>query len=187
MKTILLQNFSVVSNGLKDERKVVQNKLNAIEQRIEKARDMFIEDKLDEEDFRSIKGKYKVEIENLKSKLNSMKSSEENNNVEQKIDQALNSITNISERYKNATTIDKRAIVGLIYPEKLIFDGENFQTTKINSFINSIFLIKRELWNEKNRPRSKKTSKVGLVTSTGLYRNHLLADIDNILKVLNDI
>jgi hypothetical protein len=89
-----------VSNGLKDERKVVQNKLNAIEQRIEKARDMFIEDKLDEEDFRSIKGKYKVEIENLKSKLNSMKSSEENNNVEQKIDQALNSITNISERYK---------------------------------------------------------------------------------------
>lgn len=81
--------------------------------------------------------------------------------------QALNSITNISERYKNATTIDKRAIVGLIYPEKLIFDGENFQTTKINSFINSIFLIKRELSNEKNRPRSKKTSKVGLVTSTG--------------------
>ena len=167
MKTILLQNFSVVSNGLKDERKVVQNKLNAIEQRIEKARDMFIEDKLDEEDFRSIKGKYKVEIENLKSKLNSIKSSEENNNVEQKIDQALNSITNISGRYKNATTIDKRAIVGLIYPEKLIFDVENFQTTKINSFINSILLTKRELWNEKNRPRSKKTSKVGLVTSTG--------------------
>lgn len=86
MKTILLQNFSVVSNGLKDERKVVQNKLNTIEQRIEKARDMFIEDKLDEEDFRSIKGKSKVEIENLKSKLSSMKSSEENNNVEQKID-----------------------------------------------------------------------------------------------------
>jgi predicted nucleic acid-binding Zn-ribbon protein len=88
LKTIL-QNFSVASNGLKDERKVVQNKLNAIEQRIEKARDMFIEDKLDEEDFRSIKGKYKVEIENLKSKLNSIKkSSEENNNVEQKIDQS---------------------------------------------------------------------------------------------------
>jgi hypothetical protein len=59
-----------------------------------------------------------------------MKSSEENNNVEQKIDQALNSITNISERYKNATTIDKRAIVGLIYPEKLIFDGRIFKPQK---------------------------------------------------------
>jgi hypothetical protein len=67
LKTILLQNFSVASNGLKDERKVVQNKLNAIEQRIEKARDMFIEDKLDEEDFRSIKGSIK-----LKSKILSL-------------------------------------------------------------------------------------------------------------------
>ncbi len=45
--------------------------------------------------------------------------------------------------------MDKRAIVGLIYPEKLIFDGENFQTTKINSFANSIFLIKKELGNKK--------------------------------------
>jgi hypothetical protein len=48
-----MQNFLLVK-WLEDERKL-QNKLNGIEQRIEKARDMFIEDKLDEEDFRSIK------------------------------------------------------------------------------------------------------------------------------------
>ena len=55
MKTILEQNFSIVSNGLNDERKVLQNKLNAIEGRIDKARDMYLEDKLDEEDFKRIK------------------------------------------------------------------------------------------------------------------------------------
>lgn len=49
---------------------------------------MFIKDKLDEEDFRSIKMKYKGEIENLTFKLNSLKISSENENVEQKIDQA---------------------------------------------------------------------------------------------------
>ncbi|WP_312824656.1 hypothetical protein [Epilithonimonas sp.] len=147
MKTILKQNFAVASNGLHDDRKLIQNKLNTIEQRIEKARDMFIEDKLDEEDFRSIKMKYKGELENLTFKLNSLKISSENENVEQKIDQALKAITNISERYKNANTLDKKAIVGLIYSEKLIFDGENFQTTKINSLANSTFLIKKELVN----------------------------------------
>jgi len=124
LKTILKQNFSVALNGLNYERKVYQKKLTTMKQRIEKARDMFIEDKLDEEDFRSIKIKYKGEIENLKFKLNSLKNSAENDNIELKIVQALNAITNISERYKNASTIDKRAIVGLIYPEKLIFDGE---------------------------------------------------------------
>ncbi|WP_312400130.1 hypothetical protein [Chryseobacterium sp.] len=149
LKAIFVQNFSIASNSVDDERKILQNKLIGIERRIEKDCDMFIEDKLDEEDFRSIKNKYKTEIENLKAKLNALRSSTENNNFEQRINQALDSITNISERYKNANTIDKRAIVGLVYPEKLIFDGENFQTTKINSFANSIFLIKKELGNKK--------------------------------------
>lgn len=76
-------------------------------------------------------------------------------------------IVNISERYNKASTIDKRAIVGLIYPEKLTFDGEYFQTTKINSLAGNIALINKELGNKKNRQRSEKTSNVGLVTSTG--------------------
>ena len=167
MKTILKQNFSIASDSLNDERKVLQNKLDAIEGRIDKARDMYLEDKLDEEDFRRIKTKYKVEIEDLNFKLNSLKNSGQTNDIEKKIKQALNAITNISERYKNASTIDKRAIVGLMYPEKLIFDGEYFQTTKINSLANNITLINKELWNKKNRQRSELSSNVGLVTSTG--------------------
>lgn len=167
MNTILKQNFSMVSNGLNDEKKILQNKLNSIEERIDKARDMYIDDKIDEEDFRRIKMKYKTEIENLTFKLNSLKSSGQTSDVEHKLKQALNAITKISERYKNASIIDKRAIVGLIYPEKLIFDGEYFQTTKINSLAGNIALINKELGNKKNRQRSEKTSNVGLVTSTG--------------------
>lgn len=167
LKTILEQNFSIVSNGLNDERKVLQNKLNAIEGRIDKARDMYLEDKLDEEDFKRIKMKYKVEIEDINFKLNSLKNSGHTEDIEKKMTQALNAIVNISERYNNANTIDKRAIVGLIYPEKLTFDGEYFQTTKINSLAGNIALINKELGNKKNRQRSEKTSNVGLVTSTG--------------------
>ncbi|SMP12829.1 hypothetical protein [Chryseobacterium profundimaris] len=77
------------------------------------------------------------------------------NNVEHKLDEALNAVTQISERYKKADTVDKRAIIGLIYPEKLTFDGENFQTAKINSFVNIIFLIKKELRNKKTDKEAK--------------------------------
>lgn len=89
MKTILEQNFSIVSNGLNDERKVLQNKLNAIEGRIDKARDMYLEDKLDEEDFKRIKMKYKVEIEDINFKLNSLKNSGHTDDIEKKMSQAL--------------------------------------------------------------------------------------------------
>lgn len=128
---------------------------------------MYLDDKIDEEDFRRIKMKYKAEIENITFKLNSLKNSGQTSDVERKMKQALNAITKISERYQNASTIDKRAIVGLIYPEKLIFDGEYFQTTKINSLAGNIALINKELENKKNRQRSEKSSNVGLVTSTG--------------------
>ena len=128
---------------------------------------MYLEDKLDEEDFKRIKMKYKVEIEDINFKLNSLKNSGHTDDIEKKMSQALNAIVNISERYNNASAIDKRAIVGLIYPEKLTFDGDYFQTTKINSLAGNIALINKELGNKKNRQRSEKTSNVGLVTSTG--------------------
>ncbi|WP_426474606.1 hypothetical protein [Chryseobacterium balustinum] len=129
--------------------KFLISNVHAIEGRIDKARDMYLEDKLDEEDFKRIKMKYKVEIEDINFKLNSLKNSGRTDGIEKKMSQALNAIVNISERYNNASTIDKRAIVGLIYPEKLTFDGEYFQTTKINSLAGNIVLINKELGNKK--------------------------------------
>lgn len=94
----------------------------------------------------------------------------------------MNAITNISERYKNAGTVDKRAIVGLVYREKLILTERIFQTTEINSLAENIFLIKKEIGRQENRLQMSV-----FVNVTGLYSNHLLAGIDHVLKVLNDV
>ena len=127
-----------------------------IEQKIAKARDLYLEDKLDEDDFREVKKKNKVELDELIFKLNSLKETKKENNIERKLEEALKSVTNISERYKKANSIDKRAIIGLIYPEKLTFNGDVFQTTKINSFVETIFLIKKEIGNKKTDKEVKK-------------------------------
>ncbi|WP_312418672.1 hypothetical protein [Epilithonimonas sp.] len=37
--------------------------------------------------------------------------------------------------------IKMETIIGLIYPEKLTIDVENFKTSTIKSFVNTIFLI----------------------------------------------
>lgn len=113
-----------------DERKLLEENIAKIENKITKARDLYLEDKLDEEDFRAVKTKNKDELDRLLFKLNSIKQTKKNNNVEHRLYAALNAVTQISERYKKADTVDKGAIIGLIYPEKLTFDGENFQTAK---------------------------------------------------------
>ncbi len=114
-----------------------------------------------------MKTKNKDELVKLLFKLNSKKETKKYNNVELKLDTALKAVTKMSESYKKADSVHKRAIIGLIFPEKLTFDGENFQTAKINTFVHAIFLIKKELENKKNRQRSEKSSNVGFVNSTG--------------------
>ena len=96
-----------------------------------------------------------------------MVKSERKEGVEDKIGKALKIVGNISERYINASPIDKRAIVSLIYPEKIIFDGSDFQTSKINSFVDNIFLIRRELSKQKKGDLNSKNLNPRLVTSTG--------------------
>lgn len=78
-----------------------------------------------------------------------------------------NAFPNISDGYKKAFLINKKAIIGLTSPEKLTVTGEYFQTTKIKICAENIFLMKKELGNKKNRQRSEKTSNIGFVTSTG--------------------
>jgi hypothetical protein len=61
------------------------------------------------------------------------------------MEKAINGICDISERYKHADTDDKRAIVGLMYPEKVTFTGTHFQTLRMNSFSEYILLIKNTI------------------------------------------
>ncbi|WP_294206983.1 hypothetical protein [uncultured Chryseobacterium sp.] len=105
---------------------------------------MFLTDKIDEDDFRDIKNRYRDELADLEYKLTIAKS-DPALEIEGRLEGALNSLPNIDHRYMNADIADKRAIVGSIYPEKLIFENEYFRTTRINSFVNLIFLIKKEL------------------------------------------
>ncbi|WP_312285114.1 recombinase family protein [Chryseobacterium gleum] len=166
LNTIILHNFKSVSSTVKDEKSTITNRINALNERISKARDMFLSDKIDEDDFRDIKNRYKGELDELKEKLSLIKKSPESE-IETKLSLALDAVTNVADRYRNASLIDKRAIVGSIFPEKLTFDGTSFRTAKMNGFAKSIFLIKKELGEKKRGDQNLKNFNPRLVTSTG--------------------
>lgn len=166
-KDIILSSFITSSVNIKDEKKVVQERIDVLREKISKARDMFLSDKIDEEDFKDIKDRYREELVDLEFKLMTFKS-DPLVGIEQNIDSALNSLTNIADRYQNADIADKRAIVGSIYPEKLIFENDYFRTARLNSFANRIFLIKRELGQKKSGIQNFKNFKSRLVPRTGI-------------------
>lgn len=77
LNAIILHNFKSVSLTVKDERSAITNRINSLNERISKARDMFLSDKIDEDDFRDIKNRYKCELDELKEKLGLIKKSPE--------------------------------------------------------------------------------------------------------------
>jgi site-specific DNA recombinase len=145
---------------------VLTAKIDTYKERIDKVRDMYLSDKLDEEDFRSIKQRYSRELEDLEYNLSVLKASDTTNEIHTKMEKAINGISDISERYKHADTDDKRAIIGLMYPE-ITFTGTHFQTPRMNSFAEYIFLIKKNIGAKKNGHQNFLNSDDHGVTSTG--------------------
>jgi site-specific DNA recombinase len=52
---------------------------------------------------------------------------------------AINTLSKLDELYANGTIIEKRKIIGSIYPEKLIFDGNEYRTPRLNEAVRLIY------------------------------------------------
>ncbi len=56
-------------------------------------------------------------------------------NLDSKIDDAVELLTNLENTYKKKDTATKQHIVSSIFPSKLIFDNKKVRTIKINRVV----------------------------------------------------
>ncbi len=61
------------------------------------------------------------------------------------LNKAIEVIANIGTLYAQADISMKRRIIGSIFPEKVVFDGEIYRTDRINVLVRSILLINNEI------------------------------------------
>lgn len=59
LKSILLDNYKQVTNDIGDKRKSISKEISLLNEKISNARDKYLADKLDEEDYKEIKN-YKI-------------------------------------------------------------------------------------------------------------------------------
>nr|WP_232324757.1 recombinase family protein [Pedobacter cryoconitis] len=69
---------------------------------------------------------------------------------------AVENLKNLSEFYINTDSDIKRAIVGSVYPEKWVFDGELHRTPEVNEAAQLIFQINKKLGHKKTGAKSLK-------------------------------
>jgi site-specific DNA recombinase len=167
LKKLLLSNYKAFTGSLDEKRKSVSKQIDLINERISKARDLYLSDKLDEDDYKEIKSTGKLETDKLEAELSYLISETKTFDIQTKLEKALNVIGNVSKLYQQGDMQIKRAIASSIFPKKLVFDGKGFRTDEMNSIVKYIFLANSKLENKKNRHQIIKNSDVGQVTPEG--------------------
>lgn len=66
------------------------------------------------------------------------------------LNKAIENLAKLDSVWIEATTIKKRQIICSIFPEKLVFDGENFRTATVNEAVGLIYWLDAAFRENKN-------------------------------------
>lgn len=116
-----------------------------LNQRLESAREKYLEDKLDFEDYQVIKNESKKKIDVLEMDLKNHQINRKNTDIKNKLDKVLDILPNIHQIYINGDDNTKKEIMCSIFDEKLEFDENSFRTPEHDSALSTILLINNTL------------------------------------------
>ena len=163
LKSFLYKAYHQQTGRSSDDRKQLTEQIKDLESKLSKARDLLLSDQIDPSDYRAMKADYEERLNRHQAKLNALINQPDN--FDTILKKGLDNLFHLSEIYENGTSEEKRKIVGSVYPEKLIFDGDRLRTTRINEAVRLIYTLDKELA-EKEKGQSGEnptlSSEVGL-------------------------
>ena len=162
----LKETFSSKTNGHQGERRQILSQIDDLNIRLKNARELIADGKIDGEDYRDLKKDCTEKIAILEAKLSG--SSQEAKGIDGLLNQAIGNLSRLDVLYAEGTISQKRQIIGSIYPEKLIFDGFQYRTARLNEAVRLIFSLGEGFSEMKNRKDNDFLCLSGLVPQTGI-------------------
>lgn len=107
-----------------------------VEEKLKDADDLLLSGGITLDDYKRMGNNLKGDLERIEHEKRTVERTE--TNLDKYFHQGVTMLTDLKDRYQEASLHLKHKIIGSIFPEKLIFDGENYRTTKINSFVELI-------------------------------------------------
>lgn len=130
-------------NNTSNEKKELLQQIKDYEERLSHTRDLLAAQQIDVSDYRDIKLKYSVKIQNLESQLTNVEY--DTSNIKTQINIGLKRIKEIKNNLKEGSLIAIRKDLGSIYPEKVAFHENQVRTARRNDFIRCISLINSDI------------------------------------------
>lgn len=158
----ILELYNEILNDIRgDKARATESKVNKLRQeiaeletRIHRVQDLFFDGEISKEEKNSATERYKREQNELNNQIQSLSFSDDPQ-MKEKLTYAVNLIGNIGSFFQTATAEVKIKLLGLIFPGKIEFDGENYRTTEINQTLDLIFKETNQLRGNKNEDDPK--------------------------------
>jgi site-specific DNA recombinase len=145
-KAVILDVFQKEQISGIDRGKGIADQIEIQERMLSNARKHFMMEEIDAKDFKAIKTDYANILRSLESKLAEMPNRAESlKTVENLLDIVIERYSDIQMHFKSATIIEKRKLIGSMYPEKLCFENTTLRTPKANTVLNFILQANKQL------------------------------------------
>jgi site-specific DNA recombinase len=128
--------YKTRTKSQRDDIKTLADQIDTANSDISKGRRLLLKEEIDAHDFREIKRENEKKIEILEARL--IEVSSLSTNIEPMLEKAVSNLAHLDELYNEGDVKRKRVIIGSIYPEKLIFDGFQYRTTRVNEAVELI-------------------------------------------------
>ncbi|MFC4688323.1 hypothetical protein ACFO4P_15365 [Epilithonimonas pallida] len=148
--------------------------------RLDSAREKYLQDRLDFDEYQIIKNESKQKIDNLEMALQNQKLSSKNTDIKVKLEQVLDILPNFSQLYIKGDNYTKSSILCSILAEKLGFQETAFRTPKLNSALAQILLISNQLRSKKKGKTTPKSNFSRQVTPEVHFSNTFIEDLDKL-------
>jgi site-specific DNA recombinase len=155
--------LSVGANDSKLKLDQLSKSLNDTNSRIEKLQDLFVDGKIEPQEYSDAMSRYKIQINNLKYEIDNLKKVD--GDYLKWLKKGVDALSNLKTHYSNSAIRDKQQLLSSIFPEKFIFDGKKCRTTRINDVLRFILQIDSDLENKKSGQLSNKIELSTLVES----------------------
>lgn len=137
---VISHSYLARTKNQRDDVRRIKIEMEKITEKLRNARELLMEDTLDALDYKEIKSGCERKLQVLESQLLDA-SATVSYDIKPLVSKAVSVLCNLEQLYTRANVKGKREIVGSIFPEKLIFDGFQYRTVRLNEVAALIYRL----------------------------------------------
>ncbi|MEJ7779580.1 MAG: recombinase family protein [Daejeonella sp.] len=148
---IIKETYRNTVSGVQDGRRQISEQIMAQNTKLTQARDKYLADKFEQAEYKVVKIECDKQMNILEAKLAEITFKKtSSSSTDKMLDKVIYVLSSLPTLYKESNISKRREIIGSIFPEKLVFDGTQHRTGRINEAARLIYLINSKLEGNKN-------------------------------------